>query len=200
MEENTKFEKRFVSFLRNEKEKFQNPQNFKLEMNSSRNDFIFVRIVGTGAFGKVFLAIEKGNNKMCAIKALEKRNIVHSGQMMNTKSEIAFMRKFHFPFLITLNYLFMDNVYVYIVMPYVTGGEMYEHLRKLKKFDEFLAKFYAAQIILAFDYMHTLGVVYRDLKPENILLDSDGYIKVGDLGFAKKIDENKTYTFCGTFH
>lgn len=75
---------------------------------------------------------------------------------------------------------------------------MFTHLRLLKKFDEETSKFYAAQVILAFEYLHNIGIIYRDLKPENILLQCDGYLKITDFGFCKKINRNRTYTFCGT--
>ncbi|PSN49811.1 cAMP-dependent protein kinase catalytic subunit alpha [Blattella germanica] len=68
----------------------------------------------------------------------------------------------------------------------------------MKRFDENLSSFYAAQVILAIEYMHFLGLIYRDLKPENILIDKDGYLKITDLGFCKKIDKSRTYTLCGT--
>ncbi|ENN72184.1 hypothetical protein YQE_11169, partial [Dendroctonus ponderosae] len=92
----------------------------------------------------------------------------------------------------------MDNVYVGICMSFANGGDMFTHLREQKKFDESMSKFYGAQVILAFEYLHHLGVIYRDLKPENILLDLQGYLRVTDLGFCKKIDNTRTYTLCGT--
>uniref|UniRef100_A0A6P7GG51 cAMP-dependent protein kinase catalytic subunit 1-like n=1 Tax=Diabrotica virgifera virgifera TaxID=50390 RepID=A0A6P7GG51_DIAVI len=100
-------------------------------------------------------------------------------------------------FILDLQYFFKNNVYIFIVMPFINGGEMFYHLRSTKKFDETLSKFYAAQVTLAFEYMHHMGVVYRDLKPENILIDSTGYLKITDLGFCKKIDSQRTYTLCG---
>lgn len=62
---------------------------------------------------------------------------------------------------------------------------MFTHLRKCKRFTEKRAKFYAAQVFLAIQYLHDLGYVYRDLKPENILFETDGYLKVSDYGLAK---------------
>ena len=77
---------------------------------------------------------------------------------------------------------------------------MFLHLRKAYRFTEDRTKFYAAEIILALDYLHTLGIVYRDLKPENILVDVDGHLALTDFGLSKSgmEDGEKSYTFCGT--
>lgn len=75
---------------------------------------------------------------------------------------------------------------------------MTTHLNRLKKFDEKLSRFYAAQVILALQYLHYMGIIYRDLKPENICIQKDGYIRICDFGFSKKIDNSRTYSFCGT--
>mmetsp|Transcript_1390 Transcript_1390/g.1262 ORF Transcript_1390/g.1262 Transcript_1390/m.1262 type:complete len:133 (+) Transcript_1390:924-1322(+) len=84
-------------------------------------------------------------------------------------------------------------------MKFMRGGELFQHLRNSKRFEEKRAKFYAAQIVLALDYLHELGVVYRDLKPENILMDGDGHICLTDFGMAKVLKKNeKTNSFVGT--
>ena len=70
-------------------------------------------------------------------------------------------------------------------MKFMRGGELFKHLREKRRFPEPTAKFYAASIILALEYLHKLGVVYRDLKPENILMSEDGYVKLTDFGLAK---------------
>jgi len=97
-----------------------------------------------------------------------------------------------------MKYHFKDPVNVYLIMDFVNGGEMFYHLRKAKKFSESQARFYAAQIVLTFEYLHHLGLIYRDLKPENLLLDCHGYLKVTDFGFAKRIQSGRTWTLCGT--
>jgi serine/threonine protein kinase len=84
-----------------------------------------------------------------------------------------------------------------MVLEYVIGGEFFTHLRKAGKFEHVVSKFYAAQICLAFEYLHSTDIIYRDLKPENLLLDASGYLKITDFGFAKKVTF-KTYTLCGT--
>jgi serine/threonine protein kinase len=77
------------------------------------------------------------------------------------------------------------------------GGELFTVLRKNRLFPESTGRFYAASVLMAFEYMHSKNIVYRDLKPENLLLDQEGYLKVTDFGFAKKI-KAKTWTLCGT--
>jgi serine/threonine protein kinase len=84
-----------------------------------------------------------------------------------------------------------------MVLEYIVGGEFFTHLRKAGRFDHQASKFYATQIILVFEYMHTSDFIYRDLKPENLLLDKLGFLKITDFGFAKRV-AFKTYTLCGT--
>lgn len=74
-------------------------------------------------------------------------------------------------------------------------GDLYPHNQR---FPNSVAKFYAAEVSLAIDYLHSCHIIYRDLKPENILLDHRGHIKLTDFGFSKKIENNKTWTLCGT--
>jgi len=86
---------------------------------------------------------------------------------------------------------------VYFLLEYVVGGEMFEHLRRLQRFSNETAKFYAAEIVATLERLHLLNVVYRDLKPENVLIDQDGHIKMIDFGFAKIVSD-RTWTLCGT--
>lgn len=84
-----------------------------------------------------------------------------------------------------------------MVLEYVEGGELFELLRRSQRFPSQVARFYASQVVLAIEYLHTKGIIYRDLKPENILLDKYGYIKMVDFGFSKEVDDI-TWTSCGT--
>ncbi|CAH1967284.1 unnamed protein product [Acanthoscelides obtectus] len=189
----------FDHFLRKSKKEFENHIKNDMVIQGNIQDFNILKILGTGSFGKVVLCkhVAEGD-KLYAMKIMEKINIIKNKQLLHTISEIRFLEAFKFPFIVGLMYFFKNNVYIFIVMPFIAGGEMFYHLRSMKKFEESLSKFYAAQVIMAFEYMHALGVVYRDLKPENILIDVDGYLKITDLGFCKKIDNTRTFTLCGT--
>jgi len=86
---------------------------------------------------------------------------------------------------------------MYMLLEFVVGGEVFAHLRRMGKFSNNHTRFYVGQIVLALDYLHSENICYRHLKPENLLLDMDGYIKMTDFGFAKKV-EDRTWTICGT--
>ncbi|KAH7297872.1 hypothetical protein KP509_25G016500 [Ceratopteris richardii] len=118
-------------------------------------------------------------------------------QVAHVKAEKDILKKIDFPFIVNLLGYCQDDKCVYLVLEYVSGGDFFGHLRTKDKLDEATARFYAAQIVLAFEYLHSLDIIYRDLKPENLLLDEKGDLKIADFGFAKKID-HRTFTLCGT--
>ena len=97
--------------------------------------------------------------------------------------------------------LFFVNCFFYLLNFFINFlGELFFHLRRSKRFNESRAKFYAAEIVLAIEYLHKNGIIYRDLKPENILLGEDGHLKLTDFGLSKQgvFKDEKTYSFCGT--
>lgn len=76
-----------------------------------------------------------------------------------------------------------------MLLEYVIGGELFSHLRKAGRFTNDMTRFYAAEIVLAIEYLHSRDIIYRDLKPENLLLDSTGHVKITDFGFAKRVED-----------
>jgi serine/threonine protein kinase len=104
------------------------------------------------------------------------------------------------PFIVKLHFAFQSPERLYFVIDFLNGGELFCHLRKNIRFDEKRAKFYAAEIIMGLECLHSNGIVYRDLKPENVILDSEGHIKLTDFGLSKLqiTGETMAYTFCGT--
>jgi len=156
-----------------------------------------IGILGKGAFGVVSLVVDPKTNKSYALKAIKKFQIVQLGQQSHILNEKRVMELLNNDFLVNLRGTFKDKLRVYFVLDVCLGGELFTILRKRRYFDESTAKFYAACVINAFDYMHGESIIYRDLKPENLVLDSKGYLKVTDFGFAKVV-EDRTFTLCGT--
>ena len=177
-------------------------------------DFNFIRTLGTGSFGRVHLVRSCHNTRFYAIKVLNKDRVVRMKQVEHTNSEREMLERVRHPFLVNLWGTFKDSKNLYMVMDFVSGGELFSLLRKsqvrllslalylcsqksLQRFPDPVAKFFAAEVALALDYLHSLDIIYRDLKPENILLAADGHVKVTDFGFAKYVPDI-TWTLCGT--
>ncbi|KAJ8610070.1 hypothetical protein MRB53_038797 [Persea americana] len=163
----------------------------------SLTDFNFQRTLGTGSFGRVHLVQSKHNQRFYAVKVLKKAQVVKMKQVEHTNDERKMLAEVKHPFLITLWGTFSDSKNLYMVMDFVEGGELFSLLRKSQRFPNPVAKFYAAEVALALDYLHSLNIIYRDLKPENLLLDRHGHLRITDFGFAKRVPDI-TWTLCGT--
>lgn len=161
------------------------------------NDFIISRTLGTGSFGRVHLVQSKHNQRFYAVKVLKKAQVVKMKQVEHTNDERKMLQRCRHPFLITLWGTWQDSKNLYMVMDFIEGGELFSLLRKSQRFPNPVAKFYAAEVTLALDYLHSMNIIYRDLKPENLLLDRHGHIKITDFGFAKEVPDI-TWTLCGT--
>ncbi|ORC92703.1 protein kinase A catalytic subunit [Trypanosoma theileri] len=153
--------------------------------------------IGTGTFGRVRLCKHKGTGRYLALKILKKQEILRMKQVDHILAESSILQEVNHPFIVNMLKGFMDDDRLYILLEYVVGGELFSHLRKAGKFPNDVAKFYSAEVVLAFEYLHSCNIVYRDLKPENLLLDAQGNIKITDFGFAKRVNE-RTFTLCGT--
>ena len=163
-------------------------------------DFKQLKILGQGSFGKVVLVKNENNNKLYAMKILDKKYIVKKNQVSHTQTERAMLEKLKHPFIVRLNYAFQDSKRLYFLTEFLQGGELFFHLRRNSGYKEKAVRFYMCQILLALEYMHNNNYIYRDLKPENILIDKEGNIKLTDFGLSKIMppDEKTTYTMCGT--
>ncbi|XP_055634435.1 cAMP-dependent protein kinase catalytic subunit beta-like [Toxorhynchites rutilus septentrionalis] len=174
--------------------KYNNP---KASTNVGLNEYDVLKTLGTGAFGVVKLIRQKDPEQYFALKILSKEKIIRHKQLQHTLNEKRILQSVAFPFLVNLESCYKDNSFIYLVMPFICGGEMFSLLRKNKRFGEEQSKFYGAQVLLAIEYLHHMNLIYRDLKPENILIDSKGYVKITDFGFCKLI-RDRTWTLCGT--
>ncbi|XP_023330907.1 protein kinase DC2 [Eurytemora carolleeae] len=152
-------------------------------------DFDVIKTIGTGTFARVCLCRERSNREYFALKILAIHDVIRLKQVEHVKNEKNIL-KGHSDY-------FQDRSFLYMLFPYVCGGELFSYLRSAGRFNSSTTFFYSAEIVSALDYLHSLSIVYRDLKPENLLLDKEGHLKITDFGFAKRISD-RTWTLCGT--
>jgi serine/threonine protein kinase len=163
----------------------------------SLQDFDLIRTLGTGSYGRVILARDKAEGVFHAIKVLEKAKVVRKNQVEHTRNELSLLSSMSFEFIVNMKSYFKDNSNIFLVLDFAIGGEMWSHMRKKPGMKEHDAMFYAAQMVLALEYLQERDIVHRDLKTENILIDHTGYLKLADFGFAKRVP-SRTWTVCGT--
>ena len=171
----------------------------KKKMKIKVKDFEKLKTVGLGSYGRVRLCRQKKTGEIFVMKILKKNEIIKQKQVDHVYSEFNILSTLKHPFIVQLvGFNFEDPKYIYFVLEYVQGGELFTLLRTKGTFPVPQTKFYIAHIITIFEYLHSKNIVYRDLKPENILINKNGYLKLTDFGFAKILENEKTYTLCGT--
>ena len=178
-----------------------------------------IKNIGGGAFSSVWLAEEPKSERQFALKVM--RKVAMIGCKDHVFCEQMITENCAHPLAIRQYASFKDDNFLYMLFDLMPGGDLmdilvanssvseyYVQTRTRKKeqrnvlvgLEEDAVRYYAASLVLVFEYLHSKGIVYRDLKPENVLVDKRGYIKLGDFGFAKNLghQHGKTYTFCGT--
>ncbi|XP_056600920.1 ribosomal protein S6 kinase alpha-1 isoform X1 [Triplophysa dalaica] len=164
--------------------------------------FELCKVLGQGSFGKVFLVKKitgPDGGQLYAMKVLKKATLKVRDRV-RTKMERDILVEVNHPFIVKLHYAFQTEGKLYLILDFLRGGDLFTRLSKEVMFTEEDVKFYLAELALALDHLHGLGIIYRDLKPENILLDVEGHIKLTDFGLSKESadHDNKAYSFCGT--
>lgn len=185
--------------------------NSPLELRNRRNsysrgefrtldNFVPVRCLGQGAYGRVLLVKDNKSSKLYAMKQLKKAEILINESAVEEESpeatlvkrlertfaERTILSQLEHPHIVKLFYSFHDNHKLYLVLQYIPGGELFYHLKENGNLEEDTVAFYAAEISCALKFLHSKGIVYRDLKPENCLLDEKGHLVLTDFGLSKK--------------
>ncbi|KAG5536767.1 hypothetical protein RHGRI_024261 [Rhododendron griersonianum] len=165
-------------------------------------DFEILRVVGKGAFGKVFQVRKKGRDGIgggdgiLAMKVMRKETIIKNNHVDYMKAERDILTKVVHPFIVQLRYSFQRLFEVPSLKEYLIAVDFSSGYVLVS---EDQARIYAAEIVAAVSHLHKCGIVHRDLKPENILMDTDGHVLLTDFGLAKEIDESsRSNSMCGT--
>ncbi|TNN77012.1 Ribosomal protein S6 kinase beta-1 [Liparis tanakae] len=166
--------------------------------------FELLKVLGKGGYGKVFQVRKVSGStsgKIFAMKVLKKAMIVRNAKdTAHTKAERNILEEVKHPFIVDLIYAFQTGGKLYLILEYLSGGELFMQLEREGIFMEDTACFYLAEISMALGHLHQKGIIYRDLKPENIMLNDNGHVKLTDFGLCKESihDGTVTHTFCGT--
>ncbi|KAI1737853.1 kinase-like protein [Xylaria scruposa] len=160
--------------------------------------FEIARPLGNGAFGQVYLARHRESGLICALKVLNKENIMRDGKERHVRREIEVHSHVRHPGIIGFYGWFHDSSRIVLILEYAIGGELFKVLLREDHFSEQRAAKYVAQIAFSLSYLHDKHIMHRDIKPENILLGLQGELKLADFGYSVHAPDNIRETKCGT--
>ena len=161
------------------------------------NQLIFYKSLGQGSYGNVSLVKSEKNNYFYAIKNISNKQILYSKLHKNIELERSILLKIDHPFIVKLVKTLKDDNYIYYLMDYIKGKELFDIIRDIGILNKFQAQFYIGSIMLALKYLHEKHFIFRDIKPENIMVLENGFIKLIDFGAAKYI-KDRTDSIIGT--
>lgn len=183
------FEKKVVSEMArsgstNNLEEFEQAIDYR---NLQPSNFEKLKLLGRGDVGKVYLVRLKNTGKLFAMKVLKKKDMIQRNKVKRVLTEREILATTDHPFIVSLYASFPSKDRLYFVMEYCAGGEFFRMLERQpgKCLPEAAVRFYAAEVLLALEYLHMMGFIYRDLKPENILVHHTGHIRLTDFDLSK---------------
>ncbi|KAL8498065.1 hypothetical protein ACS0TY_021410 [Phlomoides rotata] len=163
----------------------------------SVDDFELLTIIGRGAFGEVRLCREKKTGDIYAMKKLKKSEMLSRGQVEHVKAERNLLAEVASYYIVKLYCSFQDAEYLYLVMEYLSGGDIMTLLMREDTLTETVARFYIAESVLAIESIHRNNYIHRDIKPDNLLLDKNGHMKLSDFGLCKPLDCSNIFPLDG---
>ncbi|XP_056155194.1 serine/threonine-protein kinase greatwall [Lampris incognitus] len=158
---------------------------FDVPKAPSIDDFVVLKPISRGAFGKVYLARKKCNGRLYAVKVMKKADMADKNMMGQMKAERDALALSKSPFVVHLFYSLQSAAKIYLVMEYLIGGDVKSLLHIYGYFDQDMTVKYISEVALALDYLHRHGIIHRDLKPDNMLVSNEGHIKLTDFGLSK---------------
>lgn len=173
------------------------------DVNITLSDLFFVKILGNGRFGKVFLV--HNTHHFYAIKFAKIKNICMNKNLMQYYyNEKKIMLQIDHPFILKLVKTLKNSEYLFFLLEYIDGITLKTYIEKRKKSsakNPFETAFFGGILLIVINYLHNKRILHRDIKPENCMIDKNGYLKVIDFGVAKELKEkDTTSTICGTPH
>ncbi|MCD7455861.1 hypothetical protein HAX54_029860 [Datura stramonium] len=149
-------------------------------------DFSLVRQIGSGDIGRVYLCRLRNEGRLYAMKVVDNEVLALKRKIERAETERKIIKMLDHPFLPTLYAEFEASHFSCVVMEYCSGGDLHSlrHKQPHKRFSLATSRFYAAEVLVALEYLHMLGIIYRDLKPENVLVRSDGHIMLTDFDLS----------------
>ncbi|KAJ9553780.1 hypothetical protein OSB04_017825 [Centaurea solstitialis] len=172
----------------------QKPKSFKFrapQENFTIQDFEMGKIYGVGSYSKVVRARKKDTGKVYALKIMDKKFITKEKKTAYVKLERIVLDQLDHPGIVQLHFTFQDTFSLYMALESCEGGELFDQITRKGRLTEDEARFYAAEVVDALEYIHIMGLIHRDIKPENLLLTSEGHIKIADFGSVKPMQDSR---------
>ncbi|GKU91614.1 hypothetical protein SLEP1_g5466 [Rubroshorea leprosula] len=174
------------SILKSKNFAFRAPQeNFTIQ------DFDLGKIYGVGSYSKVVRAKKKDTGTVYALKIMDKKFITKENKTAYVKLERIVLDQLDHPGVVRLFFTFQDAFSLYMALESCEGGELFDQITRKGRLSEDEARFYAAEVVDALEYIHGMGLIHRDIKPENLLLTADGHIKIADFGSVKTMQDSR---------
>lgn len=166
-----------------------------LRTKEELSNYTTIKTIGKGYFGEVKLVRKKQDGRVYALKRLVKTEMISTGQLPRVRAERDAMAESESLWVVKLHTTFQDNTSLYLLMEFLSGGDLMGLLIKYQIFSEDITRFYAAEMIMAIEAIHSLGFIHRDIKPDNILIDQHGHLKLADFGLSKssRKDHDSSY-------